>query len=56
MRPVIREYCVVDHIQAGTDTVLGLDRDIDVLAGDHVIIDGKRYFGIRRGSFQSRYS
>lgn len=47
MRPVVREYKVIDHIQAGTSTVLGLDRKIDVLAGDHVIINGKRYFGIR---------
>lgn len=47
MRPVIREYKVVDHFQAGTSTVLGLDKKIDVLAGDYVRIDGKRYFGVR---------
>ena len=47
MRPVIREYKVIDHIQAGTSTVLGLDKKIDVLDGDYVRINGERYLGIR---------
>ena len=47
MRTVIHEYKVIDHFQAGTATVLGLDKPIDFLAGDYIIIEGQKYPCVR---------
>ena len=46
-RPIVRDYEVIESFMAGTSTVLSLDKEIDWLAGDYIIIGNTKYRCIR---------